>query len=521
MDSKELKQNASDRVDEERKGQLDLEAIGEEEGFVVDLNLIEKTDSRFQNLKLAPDGHTVLIPQPTDDPNDPLNWSKIKKHIILIVMSATAFLPDYGSSSGAVTLLPQSKIWGLSPDTINHSQAGNVFMLGVGGVFVVVLSAYFGRLPVMFWFTLTAVWTAVWCTAATTFDSFMAARILNGTFVTVAQGGGLMFIKDMFFFHEHARKINIWVSFIILSPSLGPMFSAFIISTQKWQWAFGLYTILTGLCLIGIVLFADETFYNRKIPQDQHLPPGSRIQRLIGTRQWKERHHRASFSEAVMRSVQVITRPTIFLSMIYYLFTFAWAIGINTTLAIFVTPLYGFGPDQIGYFYFAPVIATILGEVVGHWLHDMIADFLTRRNKGTFQPEFRLMVMWFSTPFMITGLAVLGFSLERAWHYMVTAVAWGLYVFGIMITTVGIQSYCLDSYPEAGGEVSAWLNFARVLGGFIISYFQVSWARAIGAEKTFAIQAGICAVVFFMVVFLQIYGVRLRHWAGRLDFKTD
>lgn len=29
----------------------------------------------------------------------------------------------------------------------------------------------------------------------------------------------------------------------------------------------------------------------------------------------------------------------------------------------------------------------------------------------------------------------------------------GLYVFGIMISTVAITSYCLDSYPEGSGEV--------------------------------------------------------------------
>lgn len=76
----------------------------------------------------------------------------------------------------------------MSEDTVNHSQVGNVFMLGVGGVFVVALSAYFGRLPILFWFTLTALWTAAWCAGATTFNSFMAARILNGFFSTVAQG---------------------------------------------------------------------------------------------------------------------------------------------------------------------------------------------------------------------------------------------------------------------------------------------------------------------------------------------
>lgn len=76
-------------------------------------------------------------------------------------------------------------------------------MLGAGGIFVVALSAYFGRLPVLFWFSIFAFLTAAWSAAATSFHSFMAARILHGFFSTVAQSGGLMFIKDIFFFHDH------------------------------------------------------------------------------------------------------------------------------------------------------------------------------------------------------------------------------------------------------------------------------------------------------------------------------
>ena len=75
-------------------------------------------------------------------------------------------------------------------------------MLGAGGVLAVMLAAYFGRAPVLFWFLVVALATAIWCAAAQTFESFMAARILSGFFSTVAQGGGLMFINDLFFFHE-------------------------------------------------------------------------------------------------------------------------------------------------------------------------------------------------------------------------------------------------------------------------------------------------------------------------------
>lgn len=51
---------------------------------------------------------TVLIPEPSDSQLDPLNWSWSKKHITLLILSATAFLPDYGAASGASTQIPQS-----------------------------------------------------------------------------------------------------------------------------------------------------------------------------------------------------------------------------------------------------------------------------------------------------------------------------------------------------------------------------------------------------------------------------
>ena len=140
-------------------------------------------------------------------------------------------------------------------------------------------------------------------------------------------------------------------------------------------------------------------------------------------------------------------------------------VGINTTLAIFLTPLYNFGPTSIGFFYFTPIVAALLGEFVGHWLHDMIANQYIKSHGGHFEPEVRLRAVFFSTPFMLAGLIGLGFALEDAYHYMITSLFWGLYVFGIMITTVALNAYNLDSYPEASGEVASWINFSRTTGG--------------------------------------------------------
>lgn len=68
-------------------------------------------------------------------------------------------------------------------------------MLGAGGIAVIIFSTYFGRAPVLFSFLTIAVPTAVWCGAAITFDSFMAARIVNGFFSTVGQAVRTLFIR--------------------------------------------------------------------------------------------------------------------------------------------------------------------------------------------------------------------------------------------------------------------------------------------------------------------------------------
>lgn len=81
----------------------DITEFKASEGYVPGIDTEHRGD-----LKTARDGHTILIPQPSEDPLDPLNWSPVKKHIILFIISFAAFLPDYGSATGAVTLIPQA-----------------------------------------------------------------------------------------------------------------------------------------------------------------------------------------------------------------------------------------------------------------------------------------------------------------------------------------------------------------------------------------------------------------------------
>ena len=80
-----LSDSTADRLDRPEKV-VDLDELGEREGYILSAEL-GHADTR--HLKLSADGRTILIPQPSTDPNDPLNWSQTKKNLILFVISCT------------------------------------------------------------------------------------------------------------------------------------------------------------------------------------------------------------------------------------------------------------------------------------------------------------------------------------------------------------------------------------------------------------------------------------------------
>lgn len=81
---------------------------------IITTGVDQEPSTPSQSEKAPQDGE--LNPQPTSDPNDPLNWSVLKKHLFLFIISVVAFLPDYGSSTGAITNLVQPLYLPLTAD---------------------------------------------------------------------------------------------------------------------------------------------------------------------------------------------------------------------------------------------------------------------------------------------------------------------------------------------------------------------------------------------------------------------
>ena len=74
---------------------------------------------------------TVLIPQPSEDPDDPVNWSSFKKHMILIVVGIGAFCGDFSSAASLACIGLQATEWNMTPNHVNYAGNLNVIMLWV------------------------------------------------------------------------------------------------------------------------------------------------------------------------------------------------------------------------------------------------------------------------------------------------------------------------------------------------------------------------------------------------------
>ncbi|KEF53283.1 uncharacterized protein A1O9_10731 [Exophiala aquamarina CBS 119918] len=443
----------------------------------------------------------------------------------LLLISFGSFAGDFGAGSGVAVVFLQGTEWVISPATANHANSLAAVMCGVSGIVWMPLLNAWGRIPVLFWSSVLGLFFTLGGVLAPNFPTHYAMRILKGITQSTGQTIGLAFIEDCFFFHEHARKIGIWYAIYISSPFLAPMFANFIIGeTAEWHTIFWCVFAWAAALLCMILAFGDESYYNRMVPVDQQPPRGkghvNRLLRVIGV--WQLMHHSNYFStiaSSYLRLFEVFLKPVIMLTMLFYAAIFMWMIGLYLSSVILLgTPSaaggYGLPPVSVGFVFFSPLAGVLLGELFGHFFNDFIVRVYSKRSKGYFVPEVRLWATYVGLVFMVPGLVIVGVTLQHKLSVAGIVFGWGMDVFGLMVTSVATVAFALDCYPSASGEVSALINMARVGAGFAVPYFVESWAEKEGYALSFGLQAVVVVAAFGVVALIQLYGSRLRAWAG-------
>lgn len=161
-----------------------------------------------------------------------------------------------------------------------------------------------------------------------------------------------------------------------------------------------------------------------------------------------------------------------------------WTIGFVTTLSQILYPApYFFTPAQVGLFYLAPCIGSVIGEVYGRWFNDWLCARYIREHGGKYRPENRLWSCYLGLVLGVTGLAVYGQALQHHMSWVVLAVGYGIYAVAqstyyafptcatspvsrlfadsdprTAIVPVAITAYLLDIFPNHSVIASAIIN---------------------------------------------------------------
>ena len=187
---------------------------------------------------------------------------------------------------------------------------------GVGALFFVPLSTWWGRAPTIFWSQVIALFLNLGVALSTKWHTYYVIRVLSGIFSNAPPSIAIALLRDMFFFHERARKIGLWTFCFIASPYFGPLFANFMLAgLGHWRPVLWLNFGMHAGFVLTMILFLDETWYNRDIATgEQPRRRGgffSRMMRLTGI--WQIKNH-ASFlplQRSVTRFVQALLKPVL------------------------------------------------------------------------------------------------------------------------------------------------------------------------------------------------------------------
>ncbi|OQE38306.1 hypothetical protein PENCOP_c008G05639 [Penicillium coprophilum] len=235
-------------------------------------------------------------------------------------------------------------------------------------------------------------------------------------------------------------------------------------------------------------------------------------------RVWNGRIAQDSWYRVAVRPFVLFAYPSVLWSTVVYSLSVGWLIVLSESVAhIFEgKEHYHFTALQTGLVYISPFVGGLLGTAVAGKVSDIITRYLTRRNGGIYEPEFRLVMAIPIALSTVIGLMAFGWSAEIGDSWIVPTIFFGLISFGCCLGSTTAITFCVDSYRQYAGEALVTLNFSKnILHGLVFSLFIVDWLDADGSRTVFLSIGGIQLFFMLMSIPMYIYGKRARMWTVR------
>ncbi|KAK0647745.1 putative MFS-type transporter [Lasiodiplodia hormozganensis] len=516
--------------------------------------------------------HRVLVPQPTDDRHDPLNWTGWWKASAITVTTYITFVQGFGPLALAPQFEYYMKDFNCSLADAIQFTGVCILVLGFSNFIWVPISSSFGRRPVLFFSTLICFASSIWRAEAKTYGSFMGACVVNGIGAGPAETMQPAIIADIFFLHDRGKWNTLyWVAYMG-SLMVGPIISGSMALHVGWRSFWWLNTGLLGLgCLLVAFLYPESKFPR---PHDHVHPPAKAVSPAASTTEEKDNATTIEFaspsgdgiaqvptatSTAAANAVDLEATPTaqrdpwlgrgtpskkqwgiyqanahpwrsIFLDLWipWKLFAFpivefasfvvSWScssfLAINLTqVQNFAAPPYGFSSEVIGFMNFAILVGAFIGLFTAGPLSDWVAAKLTARNGGIREPEMRLPAMIPYVLIMILGNVCVAVGYDDKWHWAPIVII-GYACAGIQVAALPAiaSTYAVDSYKPVAGSLFVSITVNKNLWGYGFSKFITPWSEEVGFIPP--IMTNMALITFFSAcgIIFYFYGKTMRRW---------
>lgn len=182
------------------------------------------------------------------------------------------------------------------------------------------------------------------------------------------------------------------------------------------------------------------------------LLPRKSITRLLTP--WSGEYTSKSLWRLLIEPFIVLANPAVIWAVLLISFPTLWLVAVNLLIAqIFSAPPYLLDTAELGYMSAGPAVGGLLGSIAAGAMSDPIIEWASRRNKGVYEPEFRLMLI---IPAIITsgiGYFPFGYLAEAGKGPVIMSTLWGISAASLQFIMTAVGTYIVDSYRDMNIEI--------------------------------------------------------------------
>ncbi|PGH06685.1 hypothetical protein AJ79_06469 [Helicocarpus griseus UAMH5409] len=475
-------------------------------------------DAQILNLKTK--NGVVLVPQPSDNINEPYNWSNLRKNVLICTL---AFSSGVSSSLGPMIspgLVLASETYKVTLDVASTYLVGFLILFtGFGTFFTAAAASIWGKRPVFVISTLMLLVTCIWGYFSKSFESLCAMRAIQGLASAPLETLVTSTVSDIFFVHQRGQKLAIWGLTANSGVLLGQVISGYIIQNLGLLTTFGITAIMFCLILPAMVFLVPESANLLEKPgKVDEKRETNGVNNGATKRPYRKelklfngRISDKSFWTLALKPLRMIMFPAVVFSTFVYgsYFTLLVIFSVLST-NVFTSPQYGLTPSQVGLTNLPLLGVTLIGSPISGAVADWFARFMARRNNGIYEPEFRLVLMIPATMLSTLGFLGYGLSIDKGAPVAVPLTFMTLHSLSMPFAASASFTYVIDCHPKDANQAFVSINSVKALFTFVASMFVNGWYSTRGPKEVFTCIAAINLVLSVITVPMYIYGKRFR-----------